>query len=283
MADGFFRYLAHGERAEGYRADPKSGVPLGQVIVVHEVWGLNGFVKEVCGRLAGEGFRAVAPVLYWRDKELFSPKRMVEGMKVVWDLSLEERYEPEKLDEAMRKGRASEETRSMLRMLYDRGFRSKLQRDVLSLARRLRKDDPKSPMGVVGFSMGGKLAMQLAARFQGVAACVAYSAEPALGGPAEKIRSPLLLLYGCEDGFMMRDLPAFVRGAIENGTELDLKTYPSAGHEFFDRSKGEYRAAAAEDAWTTAVDFLRKKLAASGSQRKKRSQGDRAQSRAPSP
>ena len=281
MADGFFEYPADGGRAEAYRADPRSGDAVGQVIVVHEVWGFSGFIKDACGRLAREGFRAVAPVLYWRDKELFSRKRMVEGMKVVWDLSLDERYVSEKLDAALDQGRASPETRSMLTQLYDGGFRTKLQHDLLSLARRLRAEDPKLPMGVVGFSMGGKLALQLSAEFPDVSACVAYSSEPALGGAARKIRSPTLLLYGGEDKFMMRGLPSFVGDLIEGGTELALKAYPSAGHEFFDRSRRrEYRVAAAEDAWATAMAFLKKELsvgweagAARGSRTKQKNSG----------
>lgn len=292
MEDGFFDYLADGERAEAYCSSPKAGNPLGQVVVIHEVWGFNRFIQDACDRLAREGFRAVAPVLYWRDKALFSPKRIRKGMEVVWNLSLEDRYRPERLEAALKNGRASSETGSMLRLLYDKGFRSKLQRGVRSLADRLRNEDPKLPMGAVGFSMGGKLAMQLAAGFPGVKACVAYSAEPVLGDAVGKIRSPILLLYGSEDRFMMRDLPAFVGDAIDSGTELALKTYSSAGHEFFDQSnRTAYRAASAEDAWATTVDFLRKNLSVAAKQdvargsrtKQKKFTGDRAQIRASNP
>jgi dienelactone hydrolase len=60
---------------------------------------------------------------------------------------------------------------------------------------------------------------------------------------------------------MTRDLGAFVQEALAKGKELELKIYPSAGHEFFDHSnKRQYRASAAEDARETSTDFLLKTL-----------------------
>ena len=149
----------------------------------------------------------------------------------------------------------------MLRTFYDRGFRRLLLQDLRSLANHLRKESPDLRTGALGFSMGGKLAMQLAESFPGIAACVAYSSEPARGAAVAKIRSPLLLFYGSEDRFMTRNLGAFVQDAVTKGRELMLKIYPSAGHEFFDPgNKKEYRAGPAEDAWDTSTDFLLKRL-----------------------
>jgi len=90
---------------------------------------------------------------------------------------------------------------------------------------------------------------------------VAYSGEPIFGSTLAKIRCPIMLLYGSEDRFMMHDLPRFLGEAAEKGKELALKTYSSAGHEFFDHTnKKGYRATAAEDAWGVSTDFLLKNL-----------------------
>jgi carboxymethylenebutenolidase len=238
-----------------------SGNPLGQVIVVHEVWGLTQAIRDACDRLSGDGILAVAPVLYWRDKRLFSPKRIRDGMRLLWDLTLEERYQPRLLAAALTEGHASKETASMLRTFYDKGFRRQLLQDLRSLESHLRKESPELRRAAVGFSMGGKLAMQLAGSIPDLAGCVAYSAEPALGTDVSKIRSPMLLFYGSEDKFMTRNLGAFVKEAVDRGKELELKIYPSAGHEFFDPgNKKEYRAGAAEDAWAASTDFLLKRL-----------------------
>lgn len=229
--------------------------------MIHEVWGFTPFIRGVCKRLSHQGFRAVAPVLYWRDKELFSAEKIRDGMRAVWDLSLDERYKRTRLEAALKKGRASSEAASMLRILYDKRFRSRLLHDLLSLASCLREEHPDLRMGTIGFSMGGKLALQLAGSYPELAACVTYSAKPLLGPEVGKIRSPLLLLYGSEDSFMLRDLPAFVKEAVDKGKEFELKVYPSAGHEFFDNTTmGDFRAVAAQDAWETSIGFLRKCL-----------------------
>jgi carboxymethylenebutenolidase len=255
-------YPVKGERAEAYFSNPEGGHPVGQVIVVHEVWGFTQFIQQACERLSRQGFRAVAPILYWRHKELFSAETLREGLRAVWNLSIEERYQRARLEAALKKGRLSSEAASMLRILYDKRFRSLLLRDLESLASGLREEHPDLRTGAIGFSLGGKLALQLAGSHPELAACVAYSSEPFLGPTFGKIRSPLLLLYGIEDRFMLKGLPVFVRKAVDKGKELELKLYPSAGHEFFDSTDAKgYRAAAAEDAWRASADFLRRNLA----------------------
>ena len=51
-----------GKPANGYLASPdQSGAP--GVIVLHAWWGLNEFFRNLCDRLANEGFVAFAPDL----------------------------------------------------------------------------------------------------------------------------------------------------------------------------------------------------------------------------
>lgn len=262
MEDEFFEYASRGRRAEAYSLNPKAGPTLGQVIVVHEVWGFTGFIRNLCGQLSRQGFRAVAPVLYWRDKALFSPRRLREGMRAVWHLSLEERYELAKLETAIKKGGVPKETEAMLRLLYDARFRGTLFGDLLSLARRLKKDSPELKTAAMGFSMGGKLAMQLTAAADGVSCCIAYSPEPIRGTTLRKIRAPMLMFYGAEDRFMMQNLPDFVKEVIDTKKQLELKIFRSAKHEFFDSTNArEYNQLAATDAWEASVAFLRRNLA----------------------
>ncbi|HUI01332.1 MAG TPA: dienelactone hydrolase family protein [Nitrososphaerales archaeon] len=259
--EGFFRYPVKDGNAEAYAAEPVGRRAAGQVLVVHEVWGFTRFIRKTCDDLSNEGFRAVAPVLYWRDRDVFSEKNIREGLKTVWGLSLEERRQRAKLEAAIEKGGASPAAASMLRKLYDPGFRARILEDLVSLARHSRRERPDLALGALGFSMGGKMAMQTAAAFGGMAACVAVSSEPLVGPSLGKVRAPLLLLYGSDDAFMLRSLPAFVEEAVSRGKAVALKLYPSAGHEFFDPAHKDYLPAAAKDARESALDFMRKCLA----------------------
>lgn len=52
-----------GNTARGYLAEPASDAR-GNVVVIHEWWGLRDEMKRVCDRIASEGYRALAPDLY---------------------------------------------------------------------------------------------------------------------------------------------------------------------------------------------------------------------------
>ena len=54
-----------GHRLGGYRADP-AGKPKGGIVVVQEIFGVNSHIRNVCDRLAAEGYSAIAPALFDR-------------------------------------------------------------------------------------------------------------------------------------------------------------------------------------------------------------------------
>ncbi len=190
-------------------------------------------------------------------RPIFSPERVRRGLKLVWNLSLKERYQPGKLESALSQGRASPETAKMLRLLYDRRFRVAILDDVRHLARSLSTEHPGTGLAAMGFSMGGKLALELAAAFPETRACAAFSAAPVRGAALRKIRCPILLLYGSKDTFMTGDLPDFLRDAMDSGKDLTLKILPSAGHEFFDNTaKSGYNAPASSAAWSACLNLL---------------------------
>ena len=53
-----------------YLATPK-GTPMGGVVVIQEIFGVNHHIRAVCDRLAGEGYTAVAPALFDRQEKNF--------------------------------------------------------------------------------------------------------------------------------------------------------------------------------------------------------------------
>ena len=50
-----------------YIARPKT-VPAPAVVVLQELFGVNADIRQTCDELAGQGFIAVAPDLYWRQE-----------------------------------------------------------------------------------------------------------------------------------------------------------------------------------------------------------------------
>ena len=51
-----------------YIARPENA-PAPAVVVLHEVFGINGDIREKCDELAEQGFIGVAPELYWRQEK----------------------------------------------------------------------------------------------------------------------------------------------------------------------------------------------------------------------
>jgi carboxymethylenebutenolidase len=239
-------------RAEAFAADPGAHAPA--VVVLHEVWGLTPHVERVCAELAGRGFAAVAPVLYWRDKALFSADNLREAMKAVWGIPIASRYDRTRLRAAVDRAKASTEVRDLLDRLYSRSYRALLLSDVLALTRGVSRNRPAT--AALGYSMGGGLAFRLAARSSKVSACVTFSAEPPSSKELSKIASPLLAFYGSEDRFMTKRVPQFVADALRLGKRLTLTIYPSAGHEFFAPGDRAYEPGAASDSSETMRLFL---------------------------
>ena len=58
---------SQGDQLPAYHARPKqSDGPLPVVIVVQEIFGVHEHIRDVCRRLALEGYLAIAPELYFR-------------------------------------------------------------------------------------------------------------------------------------------------------------------------------------------------------------------------
>src|SRR5216117_4419247 len=57
---------AAGGAMPAFRVRPKDGTRAPGVLVIQEAFGLNDHIKDVARRIAGEGYVALAPDLYWR-------------------------------------------------------------------------------------------------------------------------------------------------------------------------------------------------------------------------
>src|SRR6202050_1974290 len=143
-----------------YISRPKT-LPAPAVVVLQELFGVNADIRETCDELAGQGFLAVAPDLFWRQEPGVDLNH--------WS------------DAEWKKGLT----------LYAAYDRDKGVLDIVDTAQAARRlDGATGKVGVMGFCLGGLMAFLTAARAKTDAA-VAYH-----GGGTEKYLDGSRGIYG---------------------------------------------------------------------------------------
>ena len=66
LTAGEVKIPTSGGEMPAYRAMPATGGPFPMVLVVHEIFGVHEYIKDVCRRLAKRGYCAAAPDLFAR-------------------------------------------------------------------------------------------------------------------------------------------------------------------------------------------------------------------------
>ena len=219
-------YPSGSETVSAYLAVPDSAGPHPALVVIHEWWGLNDWVKEQAQKFAEHGYVALAPDLY-RGKVANDPNM------------------------------AHELSRGLSQ---DQGVRDlKAAFDYLASRPDVRHDK----IGSVGWCMGGGYSLQLAVNEPKLAACVVnYGSMPTDKEAIERIQAPVLGNFGAEDhGITPAAVQAFEGSMKAAGKSVDVKEYDGAGHAFENpNNKAGYREAAAADAWTRTMAFLNRTL-----------------------
>lgn len=210
----------------GFLALPDKTGPRPAVIVIHEWWGLNDWVKQETEKLAAEGYVALAVDLY-RGKTAADPSEAHELMR------------------ALAQDRAVRDLQAAFAYL---GTRKEVNHDRIAS---------------VGWCMGGGYSLQLAIHQPRLAACVVnYGALPTDPNDLQQIYAPVLGNFGADDkGITPADVDAFKESMQKIGRNVDVKEYPGAGHAFENPNNTTgYRPEAAADAWKRTLAFLHKAL-----------------------
>ena len=209
-----------------YEARPGGAGSYPGVIVVQEWWGLTDHIRSICDRLAHEGFVALAPDLY-QGKTTTDP-----NLAAAWMAALDKQ--------------------DAVRILQ-------------SAIRFLQEKEPlyAEHIGVVGFCMGGSLALLLACRTTALKAAIPFYGD--LPDPVEQvkdIRCPVLFFAGGKDRWINSEKVSRLKQAFQKyGVAGEVRVYPEADHAFFNDTRREvYNAAAAQDAWMRALGLLSRTL-----------------------
>jgi carboxymethylenebutenolidase len=219
-------YKSGDETVQAVLYTPAGKGPFPAIIVIHEWWGLNDWVKEQASKLADEGYEALAIDLY-RGKVATTPDEAHEIMRGV----------PE--DRARRDLHAA--------------F------DYLASQPNVKKDR----IGAIGWCMGGGYSLGVALEEPTLAADVINYGHLATDTEAiKKINAPILGLFGAQDrGITPDDVHKFQATMKQLGKKIDVKIYDDAGHGFENpNNKDGYRGADAADAWKKTVNFLAETL-----------------------
>ena len=210
----------------GYLATPQSPGKHPGVIVLHSDAGLTDWVKEQTQKLAEHGYVALA-IDFYRGRVAFDPQ-------LAYNLAT-----------GTPPARAFQDMEAAIHYLI------------------ARPDVEKDKIGSIGWSVGGKWSLMLAVNDPFLAACVSYyGSMPANPADIQKIRAPILGIYGTEDLVISRDDIDNFDDAMANAHKsFELKLYHGAGHDFADPTNQlGFRENRAQEAWDLSLAFLDKHL-----------------------
>ncbi len=225
-------FTADGFRLPVYWARPaKAGGKWPVVLVVQEIFGVHEHIRDVCRRLARQGYFALAPELFVRQGD---PRGKADVKAILADI---------------------------VSRVPDRQVMDDLD---ATLAWAEQHGGDRARAGVVGFCWGGRIVWLYAAARPDLKAGVAFYGR--LAGKqgaltprqpldvAGELKVPVLGLYGGKDeGIPQADVDA-MRGRLPASGKIVV--YPDAGHAFHADYRASYQPVAAGDAWARTLQWL---------------------------
>jgi dienelactone hydrolase len=229
--------LPTGESMPGVVCHP-AGSPARSILLISDIYGMTPFYLDVAGELADAGFAALVANYYFRLGELEELTREAAHAR------------RSKLDEAQAL-RDLDATVNWLKVQFG---------------------GPMSPVGLVGFCLGGTLALDLAVERADLAVVSYYGLVAGMGGatavPApldvtDRINGPVLAFWGDEDHVVdMADVDRFARLMAAHRVDYEQTVYPGIGHGFLSGLADESRKdhVSALESWRRTLEFFRQEL-----------------------
>lgn len=202
---------------------PKGTYP--GLVLLHEWWGLNVQIKDLANRLASEGYVVLVPNLYARQGGMVTANAEVAAT------------------------------------LMSRNNEAGLLQDINTCCEFLNTRDAvkRNVHGVIGFGMGGSLALRFACQRRKLRAAVSFYGKMVSPPSLLKDLSCPLLYHraGADDWVTAEEIEQLSEAAKEYGKRVEIKVYEDAPRAFCNEMRKEtYRPEAAREAWETTVAFL---------------------------
>jgi carboxymethylenebutenolidase len=235
LAAGMQRIPVKDGTLPAYVAGPQGAAKRPVVIVVPEVWGLHEYIRDVCRRLAKEGYVAIAPDFFARAGD---PAGLTEWADIANIVA----------------------TVSHVQVMGDVGA------TLAMVARGEVSGAEVSRIGITGFCWGGLITWMACAQFPQLKAGVAWYgrlAQPAAPNPmftdgrpfpvevAAQLKAPVLGLYAEQDQSIplgdIEKMRTALKAAGKTGSAIHV--YPGTQHGFHADYREVYDEAAAKDGW----------------------------------
>ncbi|HCB33876.1 MAG TPA: carboxymethylenebutenolidase [Acidimicrobiaceae bacterium] len=187
-----------GTAVSAYRAEPAGAAgPIGGVVVVQEIFGVNDHIRSVADAYAAHGYLAVAPALF---------DRVRPGVELAYDAA------------GVDVGRT---------IAFEDLTMDAVMSDVEAAAAMAAA---AGPVGIVGYCWGGTVCYVAAARLSDrIAAASGYYGGQIMPHLEEQPKAPLMLHFGADDaGIPLED----VRAIDARWPDVAVHVYEGAGHGF---------------------------------------------------
>ncbi len=218
-------------RFAAYLAVPAT-TPAPGIVVAQEIFGVNQVMRDVCDWLAGAGFVACCPDIFWRIEPGI---QLTDKSEAEWARAFE---------------------------LFQAFDADKGVVDLQATLANLRSHEAcTGKVGAIGYCLGGKLAYLMAARTDADCSVGYYGVGlDELLDEAPTIAKPLMLHIAGKDRFVPKAAQEKITAALSGQTGITLHHYPAQDHAFARLGGEHYDKTAAESANRRSLDFFRENL-----------------------
>jgi dienelactone hydrolase len=205
------------------------------ILVVHEWWGLNDYVKMRARKLAESGYIALAVDLFGNGKNAANPK---EAMELTAPYYKNPKLAKSLLDAALNKLKEYQQT-------------------------------DKNQVAAIGYCFGGAMVLNYAKLGGEVKGVVSFHGGLSTGVPVNKdlLKAKILVCHGGSDKFVsQKDIEAFRHQLDSINVNYTFKVYPNATHAFTNPDATrigkefnmpiEYNVEADKDSWDDMEKFF---------------------------
>ncbi len=214
-----------------YLAVP-DGPPVGAIIAIMEIWGVNATMRHHAHEFAEAGFVCLVPDLFWRQQpgvELADsqPGDVQKAFDLYYDFD------------------------------YDLGVRD--MEDTMAYLKA--RPECNGRVGAVGYCLGGKLCYLMCCRTE-IDCAVAYYGtyiEHRIR-EAPNLHRPFLLHMAMKDRWVQAEVNEMLERRLSPNPLVRIEKYPGADHAFARKGGRTYSAPEAERALGLTLDFFRAHL-----------------------